>query len=127
MDAPQSQMCSARGPAGSRLSGARLRSLRDEATRRSDRHSGVRLHIEQRPKWTPLGVSRTRWITRSRPDPPVLLLDEIRVAQAFFTTETPFIAAPFMQPFGKSFCEAVGNSLRHDRVIIVVLRPEPIA
>src|SRR6202171_6546284 len=76
--------------------------------RRGDQHYGVRLHIEQRAKWTLLRVIRTRRITRSRPDPPVLLLDEIRVAQTFFTTVTPFIPHSFVQAFGKRFCQAVG-------------------
>ena len=32
-----------------------------------------------------------------------------------------------MQAFGESFREAVGESLCHDRVIVVVLGPEPVA
>src|ERR1700690_2370223 len=96
-----------------------------------DQHSGVRLNLEQTPKRTLLRVIGTRWIARSWPDPPVLLLDEIgdeiRVAQALFTTVTPFLAHSLVQAFGKSLCQPVGYGLRHDRVVVVVLRPEPIA
>src|SRR6266403_2254793 len=61
-----------------------------------DQHSGVGLHIEQSPKGALFRVIRARRVTRSRPDPPVLLCDEIRVAQALCTTVAPFIPHPLV-------------------------------
>ncbi len=40
---------------------------------------------------------------------------------------TPLIPHSLMQAFGKSFSQAVGEGLRHDRVVIVVRGPEPVA
>src|SRR5712691_4050506 len=84
-----------------------------------DQHSGVGLHIEQSPKGALFRVIRARRVTRSRPDPPVLLCDEIRVAQALCTTVAPFIPHPLVQALGESFCQAIGDGLRHDRVVVV--------
>src|SRR5205085_7296025 len=83
-------------------------------------HSGVRLHIEQTPECAFLSMIRARRVTRSRPDPTILLLDQIRIAQAFFATITPFISNSLVQAFGKSFSQAIGKGLRHDCVIVVV-------
>src|SRR3984893_9995143 len=64
--------------------------------RLSNQHSGVRLHIEQAPQLALLGVVRARRITRGRPYPAVLLLDEIRAAQTFPTPVTPFTPHPLL-------------------------------
>src|ERR1700720_3748726 len=53
--------------------------------RLSNQHSSVRLHIEQTPERALLRVIRARRVTRGRPDSTILLLNKIRVAQAFFT------------------------------------------
>src|SRR6266851_7249131 len=87
--------------------------------RLSDQHPGVRLHIEQTPKGAFFRVIRACGITRSRPDAPILLLDEIRVTQALRTTVTPFIPHSLVQAFGESFSQAIGDGLRHDGVVIV--------
>jgi hypothetical protein len=52
-------------------------------------------------------------------------LDEICVAQAFFTTVTPFIPHSLVQAFGESFSQSICDGLRHDRVVVVVFGPEP--
>ena len=65
--------------------------------------------------------------SRCRPDPAIFLLDEIRIAQTFTTTVTPFPSLLLVQAFGESFRQAIGEGLRHDRVVVVVFRPEPVA
>src|SRR3981081_878075 len=95
--------------------------------RLSNHHSGVRLHIEQMPQGALFRMVRASRITRCRPDSTVLLLDEIRIAQAFGTTVTPFTPHSLVQAFGESFTHATWDGRRHDRVVVVVLRPEPVA
>ena len=90
-------------------------------------HSGVRLHIEQTPECALLRVVRASRIACGRPDPAIFLLDEIRVAQTFITAVTPFASHPLVQAFGESFRQAIGEGLGHDRVVVVVLGPEPVA
>src|SRR5947209_11100598 len=70
---------------------------------------------------------RARRVTRSRPDPAILLLDQFRVVQAFFTTVTPFITNSLVQALRKGFSEAIGKGLRHDCVVVVVLAPKLVA
>ena len=45
--------------------------------RLGDHHPGVRLHVEQTPERAFLRVVRAGWVTCGRPDPSILLLDEI--------------------------------------------------
>ena len=92
-----------------------------------DQHSCIRLHIEQTPERALLRVIRARRITCGRPDAAIFLLNKIRVAQAFRTTVTPFIAHAFVQALGESLSQAIGEGLRHDRVVVVVLGPVPVA
>src|ERR1700730_5034608 len=73
--------------------------------RLSNQHSSVRLHIEQTPKRPLLRWIRGRRVTCGWPDPTVLLLDEIRIAQSLFTTVTPFIPYSLVQAFGESFSQ----------------------
>src|ERR1700738_3996155 len=40
---------------------------------------------------------------------------------------TPFIPHSLMQAFGESFSQAICDSLRHDRIVVVVLCPKPVA
>src|SRR5271156_3858994 len=94
--------------------------------RLGDQHPYIHLHVEQTPKRTLFGVIRARWITSSWPDATILLLNKVRVAQALRTTITPFIAHAFVQAFGESLSQAIGEGLRHDRVVVVVLSSEPI-
>ena len=93
----------------------------------SNQHSGIRLHIEQTPERALLGVIRARRVTCGRSDATILLLNKVRVAQALRTTITPFIAHAFVQAFGESLSQAIGEGLRHDRVVVVVLGLEPVA
>src|SRR4030095_2101667 len=66
-------------------------------------------------------------VTGGRPDPPILLLDELLVGEAFRTTVTPFIPNLLVQAFGESFSEPIGDCLRHDGVVVIVLGLEPVA
>src|SRR6185369_8679170 len=79
------------------------------------------------PERALLGVVRASRVARCRPDPPIFLLDKIRVAQIFATTVTPFTPHSLVQAFGESFSQAIGQSLRHNRIVVVVLGPEPVA
>src|SRR5580698_481849 len=72
-------------------------------------------------------VIRARRITRRRPNPPILFLDQIFGAQAFLTTVTPIISNALVQTFGKCFCQTISYCLRHNGVVVVVLSPEPVA
>src|SRR5260370_42063812 len=76
--------------------------------RLSNQHSRVRLHIEQTPELALLGVVRTRRVTRGRPDPPILFLDEFLGAQVFFTAVTPLVSRPLVQAFSEGFSQAIG-------------------
>src|SRR5215469_10033923 len=89
--------------------------------------SGVCLHVEQTPDCTFFGMIGTCWISRSRPDSPVLLLNQIVIAESFTTAVTPFFPHSLVQAFGKGFCQTVGDGLSHNRVIVIVLGPELIA
>ncbi len=92
-----------------------------------DQHAGVLLHIEQLPERALLGVIGARWVTRGRPDAAILLLNELRVAQAFFAAVAPLLADALVQAFGKGFRQAVGDGLGHDGVVVVVLGAEAVA
>src|SRR6476620_10956255 len=70
---------------------------------------------------------RTRRVTRSGPDAAILFLDEFSVAQAFIATIAPFITHSLVQAFGEGLCQPVGDGLRHDRVVIVIICLEPVA
>src|SRR5580658_3880840 len=95
--------------------------------RLGDQHSCIRLHIEQTPKLTLFRVIRARRITRSWPDAAIFLLNKISGAQALRATITPFIPHAFVQAFGESLSQAVGDGLRHDRVVVIVLGPVRLA
>ena len=49
------------------------------------------------------------------------------VAQTFSATVTPFVSHSLVQAFGEGFGQAIGDGLRHDRVVVVVLGPESVA
>src|ERR1700727_1979663 len=87
----------------------------------------MRLPIEQAPECALLRVIGARRVARGRSDPTILLLDEIGNAQIFLTTVTPFFPHPLVQALGEGFCQAISDGLRHDRVVVVILRPEPVA
>ena len=85
------------------------------------------MHIEQAPQRALFRVVRACGITRGRPDPPILLLNQLVVGQAFLAAIAPFVPHAFVQAFGKRFSEPIGQRLRHDRVVVVVFCPEFIA
>ncbi len=47
--------------------------------------------------------------------------------QIFLATVAPFVAYPLVQAFGECFSQAIGDCLRHDRVVVVVLGTEHVA
>src|SRR5271154_7138396 len=57
-----------------------------------DQHAGVCLHVEQAPEGALLRVVGARRVTGRRPDPAILLMDKVLVAQAFLATVTPLLA-----------------------------------
>ena len=59
-------------------------------------------------------------ITRSRTDAAIPFADQIFVRQIFSLPVTPLFANLLMQPFRKRFGEPIGQSLCHDRTVIVV-------
>src|SRR5260370_19685773 len=88
---------------------------------------GTRMHIEQTPERALLGVIRACRVTCGRPDAAIFLSNKIRVAQALRTTITPFIAHAFVQAFGESLSQAIGEGLRPDRVLVIMICREPLA
>src|SRR5579872_625839 len=92
-----------------------------------NQHSGIRLHIKQTPERTLLGVIWACWIPRSRPNASIFLLDKILVTQPFFKTVAPLIPHTLMKALGESLGQTIGNGLSHNRVVVVVLSPEPVA
>src|SRR5258708_14274266 len=68
-----------------------------------------------------------RGVNGRGPDPPILLLDEVRVAQAFCTTVTPFASNPLVKTFRESFVQPICDGFRHDRVVVVVFSLESVA
>jgi diadenylate cyclase len=92
-----------------------------------DPHSGIGLHIQQTPERTLLRVIRARRIARSRPDPAILFVNEIFLAQTFIAAVTPFAPHALVQVFSERFSQPVFEGFRHDGVVVVMLGPEPIA
>src|SRR6202012_3546363 len=92
-----------------------------------DLDSRIRLPIEQTPDRAFFRVVRTCRVARCRPDPTILLLYQLLAAQVFITTVAPLLANPFMQAFGKGFRQAICDGLSHDRVVVIILSPEPVA
>src|SRR5215470_10453884 len=74
-----------------------------------------------------LGMIGARGITWGWPNAAIFFVNKIVVVQFFRTTVAPFITYTFVQAFGESFSEAISESLRHDRVVVVVLGPVRLA
>src|SRR5262249_27317929 len=66
-------------------------------------------------------------VTRGRTDAPIVPFDQILVGQFLAAAVTPFFTDSLVQIFGKSFRQAIGQGLRHDRVVVVVFRAESLA
>src|SRR5580658_10888787 len=90
-------------------------------------NSRIPFDIEQSPQRALLRVIGTRWVARGRPDAAVFLMDEFIDAQVFGAAVTPLPPHPCVQAFGKGLRKTIGDSLRHDGVVIVELAPEPVA
>src|SRR5271156_5568173 len=91
---------------------------RPHCERLSNLHSGIRSHIEQTPERALLRVIRACRITCGRPDTAIFLFNKISVAQALIAAVTPFFSYSLMQTFGEGFGQAIGDGLRHDRVVV---------
>ena len=70
---------------------------------------------------------RARRVTSGWPDASILFLNEIGIAQPFFTTVPPFTPHTLVQAFRESFGQTIGDGLSHDCVVVVVLGPEAVA
>src|SRR5271170_6022255 len=90
-------------------------------------HAGVGLDIEQTPERSLLRVIRASRVARGRPDTAILLLNKIRRTETFLKPVTPFITHSLVQAFREGFGQTICDSLRHDRVVIVVLGSEAVA
>src|SRR6185312_12098504 len=96
---------------------------RDHRARLGERDAGL-LRSEQLEELLLLGVVGARGIAERRPDAAKALVDELFARQpvALLVPRTP---RPLVQPLRERLREPVGERLRHDRAVVVVLGLEP--
>src|SRR6185437_7371414 len=92
-----------------------------------DLDTGRGLNIKQRPDSSLLGVIGAGRVARRRADAAILLVDQFVVGEVLVAAKAPLHAHALVQAFGERFGEAVGYSLRHDRVVVVVRGAETLA
>src|ERR1051326_1830727 len=83
-----------------------------------------RLGVEQLEELLLLGMFRARRIPEGGPDAAILLLDEIFPAELLAPPVSPLASRPLVQALRERFGEPVGESLHHDRAVVVVGRLE---
>src|SRR5438067_1650655 len=67
---------------------------------------------------------RTGGISGSRPDSAIPFTDQLVDVQILVLPISPFVTYPLVQTLRKRFRQPVGERLRHDRVVIVVIGAE---
>ena len=81
--------------------------------------------VQQAKKQVFLQVVRAGRVARSRADSLVALCDELGIFQGFVGGVAPeFGPHALVQPFGKCFDQAVGQGLKQEGLVVVVLRLE---
>ena len=78
------------------------------------------LDLQELPERALLRVIGTGRITWRRPDASVFLGDQIFFRELLVLAVAPVAPSVFVQQLGKGLCQAVGQGLGHDGVVVVV-------